>query len=115
LPPLPTPLAAVVDGEEQLCIPIRLPAYHGYPKSQQQASWNATFETQNKIYEWHTKIDAAIWRGSTTGNGYRVNGDWTTNSKIIITGNWSDLPRVRFFNYSHTTQNIIAGFYLIVE
>lgn len=111
----PDATIAVVDGEEQLCIPIGIPGYHGNPRSQQESSWDATFEMQNKNYAWHTKIDAAIWRGSTTGNGYLVHGDWTTNSEIIITGNWRDLPRVQFVNYSHTSQNINAGFYLIVQ
>jgi len=60
-------------------------------------SWDHTFQHNHDRYPWESKINKAVWRGTTTGS--------------VPTGNCSDLPRVQLVRKSMTQPDLFdVGF-----
>ncbi|KAL7555158.1 hypothetical protein ACHAWF_018816 [Thalassiosira exigua] len=56
------------------CHAIPVPTYHAWVNNIRQhksrASWRVTFASQSEQYPWSSKLNKAVWRGSTTYNGH---------------------------------------------
>jgi len=87
---------------EENCFPLGIPTYAQWRKHKHKDyySWDLIFKLQNQKYPWETKIDKAVWRGSTTGDAT----------------NWRNLPRSKLVQYSLDHPTILdAAFVEIVQ
>ena len=90
-------------GEE--CLPLGIPTYDHWRKYKHIRDdaanyWYNIFINQEEKYPWNTKINKAVWRGSTTGDA----------------SNWRDLPRSKLVQYSLDYPSILdAAFVEVVQ
>lgn len=90
-------------GEE--CSPLGIPTYGQWKKYKHIRDdaanhWDHIFINREEKYHWNTKINKAVWRGSTTGDAT----------------NWRDLPRSKLVQYSLDYPSILdAAFVGVVQ
>jgi len=87
----------------EYCNAISMPSYetwrYHHTTHQVSSDWESTFITNEYHYPWNTKINKAIWRGSTTYEGSQYG-----NAEL------KDTPRGKLVQIASSTSLIDAGF-----